>query len=244
MEARLYVVHGSHPCATVAKALELKGIPFKRVELPPPLHMPLQRLRFGGRTVPGLRIDGEKVLGSRAILERLDELRPEPRLHPTDPEARARVEEAERWGDEVLQSAARRLSWQVIGRRPEVLSSYSRGSRFAMPGTLAKLAARSMVPIEKRANHATDAALAADLRDLPSHLDRVDTWIGEGVLGGDPPNAADLQIAPAVRLLMTIGDMRPMLADRPAEQLALRLFPEWAGEAPAGILPLPAPAAA
>jgi glutathione S-transferase len=244
MEARLYVVHGSHPCATAAKALELKGIPFKRVELLPPLHMALQRLRFGARTVPGLRIDGEKVLGSRAILERLDELRPEPPLHPADPQARAKVEEAERWGDEVLQSATRRLSWQVIGRRPDVMPSYARGSRFAMPDAMARLAARSMVPIEKRANDATDDALAADLRDLPSHLDRVDAWIGEGVLGGDPPNAADLQIAPSVRQLMTIGDVRPLLADRPAEQLALRLFPEWGGEAPAGILPMPAPAGA
>jgi glutathione S-transferase len=201
--------------------------------------MPLQRLRFGGRTVPGLRIDGEKLQGSRAIIERLDELRPEPPLHPADPEARARVEEAERWGDEVLQSAARRLSWQVISRRPDVMPSYARGSRFAMPDALAKLAARSMAPIEKRVNDATDATLAADLRDLPAHLDRVDGWIGEGVLGGDAPNAADLQIAPGVRLLMTIGDVRPLLADRPSEQLALRLFPEWAGEAPAGILPLP-----
>jgi glutathione S-transferase len=154
------------------------------------------------------------------------------------------VEEAERWGDDVLQSAARRVSWQVISRRPDVMPSYARGSRFAMPDALAKLAARSMTPIEKRMNQATDDALAADLRDLPANLDRVDAWIGEGVLGGDPPNAADLQIAPSVRLLMTIGDVRPMLAGRPAEQLALRLFPEWAGEAPAGILPPPAPAAA
>ena len=28
------MVHGSHPCATVIKAFELKGVPFKRVELP------------------------------------------------------------------------------------------------------------------------------------------------------------------------------------------------------------------
>jgi glutathione S-transferase len=244
MEARLYVVHGSHPSATAARGLELKGIPFKRVELLPPLHAAIQQLRFGARTVPGLRIDGEKVSGSRAILQRLDELQPDPPLHPADPEARARVEEAERWGDEVLQSAARRLSWQVISRRPDVMPSYAAGSRYAMPAAMAKVAARAMAPVERRMNRATDEALAADLRDLPGHLDRVDAWIAEGVLGGEPPNAADLQIAPSVRLLMTIGDVRPMLADRPAEQLALRLFPDWAGEAPAGILPTPAPPAA
>ena len=127
------MVHGSHPCATVARALELKGVPYRTLELPPPLHAAVQRARFGARTVPGLRLDGEKVQGSRAILRRLDELHPDAPLYPSDSEARGRVEEAERWGDEVLQSVARRLSWQVISRRPAVMASYARGSRFAMP---------------------------------------------------------------------------------------------------------------
>ena len=38
------------------------------------------------RTVPALRIDGEKVQGSRAIMRRLDELVPEPPLFPSDPD--------------------------------------------------------------------------------------------------------------------------------------------------------------
>src|SRR3954452_24821768 len=68
----LYVVHGSHPCAAVERALELKGLDFRVVELPPPLHAPLQRVRFGARTVPAVVLDcGEKVSGSRAILQRL-----------------------------------------------------------------------------------------------------------------------------------------------------------------------------
>src|SRR5207253_4946210 len=86
MDARLYVVHGSHPCAAVARGLELKGMPYRTVELPPPLHAAIQRARFGARTVPGLRLDGEKVQGSRAILRRLDELHPDPPLYPADPE--------------------------------------------------------------------------------------------------------------------------------------------------------------
>ena len=32
----LYVVHGSHPCAAVERALELKGLAYRRIELPPP----------------------------------------------------------------------------------------------------------------------------------------------------------------------------------------------------------------
>src|SRR3982750_3851328 len=58
MPARLFVVHGSHPCAAVEKALELKGIPYKVFEWTPPTHAVGQRLIFGGRTVPGIRFEG------------------------------------------------------------------------------------------------------------------------------------------------------------------------------------------
>src|SRR5436305_9047556 len=59
-----------------------------------PAHV--QKALFGARTVPGLKIDGEKISGSRAIMRRLDQLVPDPPLFPRDPEACARVEEAER----------------------------------------------------------------------------------------------------------------------------------------------------
>ena len=39
-------------------------------------------LRYGGTTVPGMRIDGERLVGSRTIMRRLDELAPEPPLLP------------------------------------------------------------------------------------------------------------------------------------------------------------------
>src|SRR3954452_7779597 len=102
MPAKLYFVHGSHPSLAVARAMELKGIPYKRIELPELVHILHQRLRFGTRTVPAVIFeDGAKAHGSRAILRVLDERVPEPPLVPADPVERARVEELERWGDEV-----------------------------------------------------------------------------------------------------------------------------------------------
>ena len=61
MSVSLTVVHGSHPCVTVELALQQKGIPYKTVELPPPLHAAIQRVRTGKRTVPSMTLDGEKV---------------------------------------------------------------------------------------------------------------------------------------------------------------------------------------
>jgi len=55
--------------------------------------------------------------------------------------------------------------------------------------------------------------------------------------GAQEPNAADLQIASSLRLLSTVGDVRPLLAGRPADALATALFPEFPGEVPAGAFP-------
>jgi glutathione S-transferase len=238
MALKLYVVHGSHPCATVQRALELKGIEHDVVELPPPMHAALQRLRFGARTVPSVRFDdGEKLVGSRAILDRIEQLAPDPPLLPADPQQRTAVLRAEEWGDEVLQPIARRLLWPALRRRPAAMPGYAKGSRIPLPAVAVRAMAPVATRIEMKLNGADEGAVRADLRSLPGHLDRIDGWIAEGVMGGAAPNRADLQIATTLRLLMTIGDVRPLIDGRPAAELALRLFPQLAGEVPAGVYP-------
>ncbi|MEA2437058.1 MAG: glutathione S-transferase, partial [Thermoleophilaceae bacterium] len=75
------------------------------------------------------------------------------------------------------------------------------------------------------------------LRDLPQLLDHVDELIDQGVIGGESPNAADLQIAGSVRLLLTLADLRDAIDARPAGRLARRLIPRYPGDVPAGTLP-------
>lgn len=238
---KLYVVHGSHPCACVEKALDMKGFDYKVVELPPAMHAPIQRLIFGKRTVPGLKLDdGEKISGSRAIIQRLEALRPDPPLYPSDPAARAKVEEAEHWGDEVFQPVGRRLLWPAMKRSPKSIPSYAEHSKLPLPAFMAVASAPLIARAELRLNEASDATLAADLVELPNQLDRIDGYIADGVIGSEPPNAADLQIAPTVRLLLTIDDLKPMIDGRPAGTLARRLFPEYDGCIPAGTLPVAA----
>ena len=246
MEAKLYVVAASHPCFAVKRALELKGIPYKRVEWPPTLHVPLQRLRFSQGTVPGVVIDGERLIGSRTIMHRLDELRPDPGLYPQEPQARERVEEADRFGEEVLQALARRMTWWTLRRRPRAITSYAEDSQLPLPSFATVASAPLIVRIEWRINDVSDDSARRDVAELPDHLDRVDAWIGEGRLGSSPPNAADLQIGASVALLNTMADLRPALADRPCLDLALREFGEFPGLMPEGAIPrewLPATAA-
>ena len=238
MSAKLYVVHGSHPCATVQRALDMKAVPYKVVELLPPMHAALQRMRFGARTVPGLILDsGEKISGSRAIMRRLEELAPEPSLFPADPDALAEVHRAEEWGDEVWQPMARRLLWRTFTMHPRAMTSYQEGSRYPMPAVAVRLMAPAVNAVERRLNAAEEGAVRADLLALPGHLDRIDAWLADGVLGGETVNAADLQIATTSRLMLTIGDVRPYFAGRPAEAHAMGLFGEWAGSTPIGVFP-------
>ena len=234
MPAKLYVVHGSHPCATAEKAFAVKGLAVKLVEIPPPSHFLLMRVMFGGPTVPGVRFeDGEKVQGSTAIMRALDRRVPEPKLF-TSPE----VAEAERWGEAVFQPVARRVLWPAFARHPRAMHDFQQGQRSPqLPLPVVLAAAPVITRIERRMNRATDEALRADLQALPGHLDRIDAWIASGVLGGERPNAADLQIAPTIGLLSTLGDVRPLVAGRPAEAFARRWFDPLPGDVPAGVLP-------
>lgn len=240
MRLRLYVVHGSHPCAAVEKALAMKGLAYDVTEWPPPLHAPIQRVLFGARTVPGLKLDDEKISGSRAIMRRLDELAPDPALFPDDPAARARVEEAERWGDEVFQPVARELIWAGFKRRPEAMVSYGEHSRLPMPPAAIRLSAPAIARLGAQLNRTNDHVARSDLHELPAQLDRIDAWIADGTIG-DPeqPNAGDLQLASTVRLMMTMADVRPLIHGRPCAEVARALFPDADGELPAGSLLAP-----
>jgi glutathione S-transferase len=237
MTAKLYVIPSSHPSRTARLMLELKRIDYKRVDLMPVISKgALRALGFSGITVPALKIDGERIQGSREIARALDRLAPEPPLFPGGAEARAQVEDAERWGDEVLQGVARRVVWNALRRDRSPLRSYSAGARLGIPIGLAIKTAAPIVALSARFNEATDDRVRDDLAALPAMLDRIDAQIAGGVLGGDPPNAADLQIATSVALLMTLHDLRPAIASRPAGRLAERIDPDFPGRAPA-ILP-------
>jgi glutathione S-transferase len=237
MNAKLYVLPASHPCAAVEAAMKLKGIDYDRVDLLPVTPVLVGPLRYGGTTVPGMRIDGERIVGSRTIMRRLDELAPEPPLLPPPGDERyARVLEAERWGDEVLQSVPRRILDVAFLRRPHAMLSYAGDAKLPIPSALMKPATPITAKLMAFKNKARDESARTDIAALPGQLDRVDGWIAEGLIGGERPNAADLQIGSTIRLLLSIGDMRPLVEGHPATQLT-KWFPPMVGEIEPGVLP-------
>jgi glutathione S-transferase len=225
----LHVLPPSHPCRTAERALELKGLEFEKVELVPGAHVDQMTKIYGAHTVPGMLLDGEPVHGSRAILARLEELVPEPPLYTSDA-----VREAERWGDEELQDLGRRMPWGALHFRPEAAGLIAGGGALDPAGT--DFAIR-MVRAAWKYHHITAQRLYDDLHGLPAKLDHLDALVEDGVLGGEEPNAADLQIGATMEVLHWVGDLRPLLEGRPSAEFWRRWFPGRPGEIPAGAFP-------
>ena len=230
----LHVLPPSHPCMTAEAALRRKGLEYERVALTPGPHVEeMQRIYGEGRhTVPGLLVDSEPVHGSVAILERLEQLAPEPALYPA-PIADA-VREAERWGDGELQDLGRRLPWGALHFRPEAMGTFAGGEPLDPPGTDF---AMTFIRGSWKYHGITAERLAADLAGLPAKLDRIEELAADGVIDGEEPTAADLQIGATIRVLLCVEDLHPLLDGTPGERIARRWFPDYAGTVPAGAFP-------
>jgi glutathione S-transferase len=234
MAIKLYGTPPSPPSHAARLMLEMKGLEHKEVWLLPGLHPFLVRaVGFRGSTVPAVKMDGRKVQTSREISRALEELRPEPPLFPS--ERRAEVEEAERWGDEVLQDVPRRIVRWLAVHRPQTKVIIAKDSGIPLPRFAAWINTPAARHLANKVD--ADAEIQRAIAQVPEVLDHVDGLIAEGVIGGDPPNAADFQIASSVRALLNVADLDPMTRGRPAAELALRLLPEFGSDFPAGLLP-------
>lgn len=120
MQAKLYAIPASNAVLTAQLGLERKRIPFRRIDQPPVVHRIVMKIHgFDGSTVPGLAIEGRKLHGSKAILQALDAIKPEPRLYPDDPPSRAETEWAVAWGEDVYQPTMRiLLPYSLVEGRP------------------------------------------------------------------------------------------------------------------------------
>ena len=214
--------------------LDYKGIEYKRTELLPVFSKGILRaMGFPGVTVPALKLDdGRKVQGSLEISRELDRIRPEPALFPSDPPERAKVEEAERWAEQVPQARARQLIWWAMKRDRGPLVSYAEGAKLPVPISLAVKTAAPIVEISGRINGSDDANVRMALAAMPEMLSYADQLIADGVMGGEQPNAADFQLAPSLRLMMTMEDLLPIIGGRPCGELAIRLVPHFPGHIP------------
>ena len=245
----LYVIPGSHACRAAMLMLEHKQVPYRRTEFVTLLHALMARLhgfdaggesRSAGRhrtlalrigdwlgTVPGLACDGERISTNYRIARFLDDRHPVPPLLPADAKRRAAVEDAERWANETLQMAARRIILPAALRDPSGFSRVTGEGRLGALLYHRAYARRVIAPMIARSMFAANARAERELLgELPAWLDRIDDWIRQGVLGTPELGVADFMIAPSLALILYRRDLRPLFDGRPALDLVDRLLPE------------------
>jgi glutathione S-transferase len=228
MPTRLYVMPISNAAAAAEAMAAHKRIPHRVVRLMPGLHPLLVRFAgFEGFTVPGLELDGVKVQGSRRIARFLDVVSAERPLFPADPELRARVEEAERWGDQSFQPVPRRLFRHLLHTNED--ARHWMGTEVMHLPAPRVLAVLFMPVIRQlaRKSRADDARVRDDIARLPQLLDHVDGLVADGTIGAAEPNAADFQILASVGVLRAFADVGHEVRGRPCEAAAKRLYPDW-----------------
>ena len=183
-----------------------------------------------------MRIDGERLVGSRAIMRRSISSSPTPAAPAAGSPAYARVLEAERWGDEVLQGVPRRVSTSpsCAGRARCSAMSATPSCRCRSTRCVLRAARRAPDGAEKRrarTGRPRRPRGAAGPAGADRRLDRL-----RPCSAASSRTPRDLQIgstsAPAAH------GRRPARVDRRhrAAELA-RYFPPTVGEVPAGTLP-------
>jgi glutathione S-transferase len=201
----LYQFTVSHFNEKARWALDYKGVEHVRHSLlPGPHKVTIYRLT-GQQQVPVLRDGDALVAGSAAILEYLEARHPESALYPSDPSARARAIEVQRYFDDEVGPGIRLAMFHDLLVDP---SYFVRLFTWDQPA-VKRIAYRGLFPIVRLVmtrEMGIDAANAARGRDVTGKaLDFVARETGRtGYLVGDSFSVADLTaaslLAPAVEI--------------------------------------------
>ncbi len=241
MRVTLYGMKHSHPVLAARLMLRAKDLEHNAREILPGLHpLVVRAAGFPGSTVPALRLGPDLVQGTMRIARSLDERFPDPPLFPAEPQLRADVEAAERWGHDALQPVAARL-FRRAGADHNAIRRWMLREVLGWPSP-APLghAMQPVMAYYARIVGATPQRVQQDLAELPGLLDHADRLIASGTLGAAIPNAADCQVLSSLRLLAAHDDLRPVVESWACGRLALERIPDFPG-APVGALgPIPA----
>jgi glutathione S-transferase len=229
-------------------ALDYKGVPHERRAPPPGLHMAvaLWVTRGGGKTFPALKLDGQRIGDSTAIIEALEWRYPEPPLYPEDSEDRRRALELEDFFDEEVFPHLRLLVWHEATKDRD---AFDRAVATVLPDAVRDRGARVAGAFLARfvrarygvAGHRVADPEAAELakRRVESGLDRLESELGDReYLVGDRFSVADLAGAatlyplfrppegPRIPFAYPEGLQRfcDSVADRPAIEWAREMF--------------------
>jgi len=192
----LWQIRFSHFNEKARWALDWKGIPHVRRSLLPGFHIPRVLWMTGQKSLPVLVVDGEAIADSTRIIERLERLKPEPALYPTEGAARRRALELEEWFDEELGPHLRRAVFHALLPHTD----YAAALMATEAGPAARRAYRALFPLLRplmqRDMRIDDAGAARGREKTVAAVDRIEAELGpSGYLVGDHFSVADLTAA-------------------------------------------------
>ena len=246
MSVVLWHIEISHYNEKARWALDYKGIPYElRTPMPGTHRLAALRLTRGKhQRLPVAEINGRRIGDSTAIIEALEEYKPDPALYPADPDQRRRALGLEDYFDEELAPRVRRMLWHYTlpdtdATLNAVIPNRDATFRRGLLRRTAPVASR-MVRRDYGADQAGADEAAAGIR---AAMDRLESELGDGAyLVGDSFSVADLTaaalstplLAPpgrpwAPELVPALRPFREEIEERPAGRFVERMYEQHRG---------------
>lgn len=181
-EATLYQFALCPFCSKVRAGLELKGIPYRVVEVNPRTKAELPQLPEGApRKVPVLAVGDQVVYDSTAILRFLDPAYPGTlRFRPEDPALQERSDEIVAWVDEELIRALPTVLYGSLREAARAAKAVAKSGNFGRAGGLGVQLGGSLV-MHLVAKRILKKAGRTDAHGwVRESLDQIERWLGDG----------------------------------------------------------------
>ena len=196
MQVKLHQFAFSHFNEKARWALAHKGVPHDVATYLPGPHMPAIRRLSGQTSTPVLEMNGETVVGSAAIIERLESEFPDNPLHPEAEDLKRQALAFETEFDEIVGPAVRTVVFSVLVNEGAYLVRMFGGSK-SLPK---RLAYRASFPLAKgviaRGNGVNPENVARSHKITQETLDRVaERTANHAYMVGDQFSVADLTAA-------------------------------------------------
>jgi glutathione S-transferase len=207
--------------------LDHKQLSYRRFDLIPGPHVTiLKMLGFPYGTVPALKIAGERIQSTGDAAHAIDRACPGRSLFPSDPDHKRLVEDITDWARQTLAPIKNDLYWWGVRCDPDAAVGLWEKASTGVPKFLLRRAVPRSVRKQRRSEPPDIEAGLRCLAAVPSLLERIDSSIASGIIGGAQINAGDFHAGMVARLLMSLTDLESRISGRPAGQLASRTYPE------------------
>jgi len=191
-------------CHKVKAGMDLKGIPYEKIEVNPISKKELPPLPPGSaKKVPVIRFDGELVEDSTAILKFLDgKVAGKVKFVPEDPILREKTELVEQWVDDDLTYALPTVIYGTMDEAMKAAQVTARSSNFGFFQNLMVRAGGSLImyQVSKRILKKRDQTDGHAW--VQKELDKFENWLGtQKFVCGEEPTMGDVAVHGALKCI-------------------------------------------